>query len=184
MGQDIKAMLIESYSPTVINHIRKLVILQQRHDDNSHVFHQQNSRVVDQAFAQRSWGAIYILLHILWFIISYAIMQETYTSIHLFPIQFFLHHMQVFGTVHTLTQKCGNLTKTATMTSCHSKLVTKIYLNKVNAWNEVLNVPLLKCSFSTEIKIIHLCWDEQLMYDSIINCISSLLSQFRTALLR
>ena len=35
---------------------------------------------------------------------------------------------------------------------------------------------LLKCRFSTKINVVQLCWDKELMYAGISNCISSLLS--------
>ena len=41
----------------------------------------------------------------------------------------------------------------------------------------------LKCKFNTEIKVVHLCWDKQLIETSIINGICSLLSQLWTVLL-
>ena len=37
-----------------------------------------------------------------------------------------------------------------------------------------------KCWPNTEIKVVHLCWNKQLMETGIINCICSLLSQLRT----
>ncbi len=41
---------------------------------------------------------------------------------------------------------------------------------------------LLKCNFDAKVDIVHLCWHKQLEKTSIINYISSLLSQFWTVI--
>ena len=41
----------------------------------------------------------------------------------------------------------------------------------------------LQCRFNTEINVVHLCWDKQLMETCIINCICSCLSQLWTVVL-
>ena len=57
----------------------------------------------------------------------------------------------------------------------------KTLLERVNIWSIISYFWYsLQCRFGTKIKVVHLCWDKQLMHASISDCISSLLSQFRT----
>ena len=80
------------------------------------------------------------------------------------------------------TQKCGNWIKTPMITFSQCQLLAgKISLSNGQHLRAVpYTCYSLKCRFSTKIKVVHLCWDKQLMHTGISNCISSLLSQFRT----
>ncbi len=132
IGQDVKVMLIESYSLTV-NHFRYSCFLQQRHGDNSHVHHQHVSSIVNQAFTQRNWNAT--SLHPVAHFEIYHFIYNHVRNLHFCqPVPNPLSCICVtIDTIDILTQKCGNLTKTAIMTSSQSNLETKTCLNKVNA---------------------------------------------------
>ena len=80
---------------------------------------------------------------------------------------------------HMHTQKCGNFEKTMRITSLHLHRFSCFRtclsnITRASKWGFECDSP--ECRLNTKVKIIHLCWNKQLMYAIIIYYISSLQS--------
>ena len=124
-------------------------------------------------FMWRHWSVTYPLMNICRYLSFH--MKNTYLPVHLLPFKYSYADVEFDKNAYPIMWKFWENYENDII-PCPTIIFQNMSEKCQCQWVTFWMWPSLKCRFNTKVKIIHLCWNKQLMYGVIIYCISSLLS--------